>query len=464
MRSIAVRLSSLVIVAGIVMAGIMEFGPTFSVLSSGPDSPAFLFTVAKRYEPLAWVRGADRFSSGANIFLQGANGRRPLIPRFAASADPTVSFDGKSALFAGKQKAEDHWQIWEIALDVTTPGAAPRRVTKCADDCVRPLYLPEDRVVYARRSAGRFVIEAANRASGKTLQLTYGPGNFLPTDVLRDGRILFEAMHPLGTHGAPELYTVYSDGSGVESYRCDHGPARYSGKQAASGDIVFTSSSGLARFTSARAEAVRIPAPAGEYAGDIAETSSGDWLLAWRNGKTPFQLMWWRPGAGALRSAAADSNSNSDVIQPTLVTARAVPNRHPSGLHDWPYANLLCLNAYTSKYKFAAGSLHSVRLYARDSAGTAKLLGTAPVERDGSFFLQVPADQPLQIELLDASGKTLKRQAGWFWMRAGEQRACVGCHAGPETAPENAVPMILLKSTTPADMTGTSTHVSSGGH
>jgi Hydrazine synthase alpha subunit middle domain len=466
MRSIAVRLCSLVIMAGIVMAGIMGFGPTFFVLSSGPDSPAFLFTVAKRYDPLAWVRGADRFSSGANIFLQGANGRRPLIPRFAASADPTVSFDGKSVLFAGKQKAEDHWQIWEVALDVTTPGAAPRRVTKCADDCVRPFYLPEDRVVYARKSAGRFVIETADRASGKTLQLSYGPGNFLPTDVLRDGRILFEATNPLGTHGAPELYTVYSDGSGVESYRCDHGPARYSGKQTTSGDIVFASWHGLARFTSARAEEVRIAAPAGEYAGEIAETSSGDWLLTWRDGKTPFQLMWWRPGAGALRSAAAgsDLNSNSDVIQPTLVAARAVPKRHPSGLHDWTYANLLCLNAYTSKYKFAAGSLHSVRLYARDSAGTAKLLGTAPVERDGSFFLQVPADQPLQIELLDASSKSLKRQTGWFWMRRGEQRACVGCHAGPETAPENAVPMIQLKSTTPADMMGTSTHVSSGGH
>lgn len=460
-RAIAVRLSSLVI-----LAGIIGFGPTFSVLSSGPDSPAFLFTVAKRYEPLAWVRGADRFNSGANIFLQDASGRRPLLPGFAASADPTVSFDGKRVLFAGKQKAGDHWQIWEVALDVTTPAAAPRRVTSCADDCVRPFYLPEDRVVYAKKSAGRFVIEAANRAAGKTVQLTYGPGNFLPTDVLRDGRILFEATYPLETHGTPELYTVYSDGSGVESYRCDHGTARYSGKQAASGDIVFASSPGLARFTSARAEEVRVPAPPGEYAGDIAEAPSGDWLLAWRNGKTPFQLMWWRPGAGALRSAAgeSDSNSNSDVIEPTLVVARTVPKRHPSGLHDWPHANLLCLNAYTSKYKFAAGSIHSVRLYTRDSAGTAKLLGAAPVERDGSFFLQVATDQPLQIELLDSSGKTLKRQAGWFWMRAGEQRACVGCHAGPETAPENAVPMILLKSTTPADMTGTSTNASSGGH
>ena len=165
---------------------------------------------------------------------------------------------------------------------------------------------------------------------------------------------------------------------------------------------------------------------------------------------------------GALRPVVVEPNAN--VIQPTPIVARTAPKRHPSALHDWSYANLLCLNAYTSKYKFAAGSIHSVRLYARDDAGQAKLLGTAPVETDGSFFLQVPADQPLQFELVGGPGKTLKREAGWFWIRRGEQRVCVGCHAGPETAPENAVPMILKKSTTPADMTGATAEHPSGGH
>ena len=88
---------------------------------------------------------------------------------------------------------------------------------------MRPFYLPEDRVVYARRSAGRFVIEVVDLSGGKPLALTYGPANFFPTDVLRDGRILFEAVYPLGGEAIPEIYTVYSDGSGVESYRCDHG-------------------------------------------------------------------------------------------------------------------------------------------------------------------------------------------------------------------------------------------------
>jgi hypothetical protein len=464
-RLITVGLLSLVIIIG--------FAPTSSVLSSGSDSPAFLFTVAKRYEPLAWIRGADRFSSDAIIFLQDASGRHPLIPSFAASADPTVSFDGKSVLFAGKQKTLDRWQIWEVAWDVARhsamTGGAPRRVTSCADDCVRPFYLPDDRLVYAKKTDGRFVIEAADLAEAKTVplivQLTYGPGNFLPTDVLRDGRILFEATYPLGTTGTPELYTVYSDGSGVESYRCDHGRARHSGKQVASGDIVFTSGAGssLARFTSARAQEVPISAPAGEYAGDGAETSSGQWLLAWRpDAKSYFQVKRWNPGDESLLPVVVEQSAN--VIQPTLVVERTVPKRHPSGLHDWLNANLLCLNAYTSKYKFAAGSIHSVRLYTRDSVGTTKLLGSAPVARDGSFFVQVPTEQPLQIELLDGSGKPLKRQAGWFWMRRGEQRGCVGCHAGPETAPENAVPMVLLKSTTPTDMTGVASHSASGGH
>ena len=427
----------------------MQFTKAGAKASADSQPAPFLYTAARHYELMAWMRGGERFPSGATVFLHDSAGEHPLVPDFAASADPSVSFDGQSILFAGKQRAKDPWQIWEIAPD----GGAPRRITAGTQDCVRPLYLPDNRIVYARKSAGRFVIEAVDTAGGKPLALTYGPANFLPTDILRDGRILFEAGYPLGTETTPEIYTVYSDGSGVESYRCDHGKARHQGRQTNSGDIVFTSGTGLARFTSARAQQMPISAPVGEYAGDVAETGSGDWLLSWRpNAKGHFQLMLWSPGAARLRPAV--TQPDADIVQPVLLAAHALPNRHPTGLHDWPNANLLCLNAYTSKYSFPAGSIHAARLYTRDDAGQARLLGTAPVERDGSFFVHVPSDQPLQIELLDSAGKTLKREAGFFWMRHGEQRACVGCHVGPETAPENAVPMILLKSTTPADMTG----------
>jgi len=421
------------------------------------DSPPFLFTAAKSYEPLAWMRGADRFGSGAAIFIHDANGQRAFVPDFAQSADPALSFDGKHVFFAGRAYAGDPWQIWEAAAD----GSGAKPVTTGSEDCIRPFYLPENRVLYARKISGRFVIEAADLASGKTLTLTHIPANVIPSGVLRDGRILFEAGYPLGIGSTPEIYTVYSDGSGVESYRCDHGAPRHAATQAAGGDILFSSPPGIARFTSARAQQVNVSAPAGDYSGGLAETQSAKWLVSWRpTAGTTFRLMLWDQARSELEPALEWHDTH--LIQPTLLSERVVPNRHPSGLHDWPNANLLCLNAYTSKYQFVAGSIHSVRIYTRSAQGNRKLLGAAPVEKDGSFFVQVPTEQPVQIELVDFAGETLKREAGFFWMRRGEQRGCVGCHAGPETAPENAVPMILLKSTTPVDMTGTQT--AAGGH
>jgi Hydrazine synthase alpha subunit middle domain len=420
---------------------------------------SFLYTAASNYLPLAWMHAAERFPSRATIMIHDSRGERALVPHFAASADPAVSFDGQRVLFAGKVKPDDPWQIWEMPLE----GGQPERVISASEDCIRPFYLPENRIVYARRVAGRFVIEAADRSAGTRLALSYVPASTVPTDILRDGRVLFEAGFPLGTDKVPELYTVYSDGSGVESYRCDHGAARYSGKQIASADVVFATQHGVAKFTSALAHQVSLSVPAGEYAGEIEEGALGDWLLSWRHSPNEFfQLMDWTPGSPMLRPVLNKQPFN--VLQPAPVRERIAPNRHPSGLHDWPNANLLCLNAYTSKYQLIAGSIHSVRLYMRDADGQTKLLGTAPVEIDGSFFVHVPTERPLQIELIDKSGKTLKRESGFFWMRRGEQRACVGCHAGPETAPENAVPMILLKSTTPADMTGATAHAPSGGN
>jgi Hydrazine synthase alpha subunit middle domain len=447
---------SRIILAGVLL--LMAIAPGITAVETGSTSLSFLYTATKIYEPLAWLHGAERFPSGAEVFISSESGRHPLLPDFAASADPTVSFDGHKVLFSAKSRKTDPWQIWEVDI----AGGAPRPITSFPEDCIKPFYLPDDRVVYARKIGGRLVIEAKELGSNKTLVLTYFPSSSVPTDVLRDGRILFESAYPTGAGDAPEIYTVYSDGSGVESYRCDHGDARHSARQLASGDTVFATSRKLARFTSARAQELTIAAPAGEYAGDVAETATGDWLLAWRpDTKVPYRLMRWTPGNVELKPLLAEPDIN--VVGPFLIAPRAIPNRHPSGLHDWPNANLLCLNAYTSKSALVPGSIHSVRLFTRDHSGHPKLMGTATVERDGSFFVQVPSEQQLQFELLDTSGKSLHREAGYFWMRRGEQRVCVGCHVGPETSPENAVPQILLKSTTPSDLTGTSA-ASAGGH
>ena len=74
---------------------------------------------------------------------------------------------------------------------------------------------------------------------------------------------------------------------------------------------------------------------------------------------------------------------------------------------------------------------------------------------DGSFFVKAPADKPIRFSLLDEKGAVLRQEHGWFWIRRGEQRICVGCHTGPERGSENRVPAVLLRTTTPVDLTGT---------
>lgn len=412
-----------------------------------------IFTAAPIYNSLAALRGEERFPRGAQLMALRDGHNEPLTPNFAASADASVSFDAKMILFAGKKSAGDPWGIWEVALD----GGTPRRVITASTDLIRPMWMPGGRMVYARRTPEGFALETASLDGQDVLRLTYLPGNFVPDDVLRDGRVLFESGFPLGAGTTPELFLVYADGSGVESVRCDHpepsSGGREHGRQLFSGDVVFTHGKKLGRFTSALAAEAAIAAPTGEYAGDVAELSAGQWLLSVRNpGEKHFALAAWGPGAAATKVLARDAER--DLVEPVVIAPRAIPNRHPSALHDWAYGNLLALDARQSRSEALSGVPLSVRAETLGADGQVVALGTAPVEKDGSFFVQAAGDRPLRFILLDAAGQTLRQEHGWFWVRSGEQRICVGCHTGPERAPENRVPEVLRRTTTPVDLTG----------
>jgi hypothetical protein len=430
------------------------------------DEP-ILVTAAPAYEPLAALKGEERFPNGAKLMLAREGTIEPLAPGFFATADANVSFDATHVLFAGKQNAGDPWQLWELTL----VDRSVREVIAAKTDLIRPLYLPGGRLVYARKTPTGFQLEAASLdglsgPSGDTnaLRLTYAHASAVPVDVLQDGRILFEANYPLGSGSTPELFLVYSDGSGVESYRCDHGPARWGGKQLASGDVIFTHGASMARFTSPLATEVRVAAPlmtsGNQYAGPIAEMASGAWLLSERDGRNGhFKLSVW--GAGQPRLRTVLERDAEDLVEPVLVTPRPMPNRHPSALHDWTTANLLALDSRQSRDGSMNAPIALVKLEAQDILGHPVTLGTSPVEADGSFFVKVPGDKPIRFSLLDKSGNTIRQEHGWFWIRSGEQRICVGCHVGPERAPENQVPAVLLRTTIPVDLSGAA---SSGGH
>jgi hypothetical protein len=58
-----------------------------------------------------------------------------------------------------------------------------------------------------------------------------------------------------------------------------------------------------------------------------------------------------------------------------------------------------------------------------------QILGYAPVEPDGSFKLNVPADVPLALSIIDSEGRAIQTHTNWIQVRPGERRTCDGCHS-----------------------------------
>ncbi len=65
----------------------------------------------------------------------------------------------------------------------------------------------------------------------------------------------------------------------------------------------------------------------------------------------------------------------------------------------------------------------------------ARILGTVPIDADGSAYLKVPADVPVYFQLLDADGMELRRMRSFISFQPGESRGCVGCHETRAEAP-----------------------------
>ena len=74
-----------------------------------------------------------------------------------------------------------------------------------------------------------------------------------------------------------------------------------------------------------------------------------------------------------------------------------------------------------------------------------RVLGTVPVEADGSAFFRVPANTPLSVQPLDADGQALQLMRSWMSAMPGETLSCVGCHDTQNSTPPVAKSLALGK-------------------
>lgn len=69
-----------------------------------------------------------------------------------------------------------------------------------------------------------------------------------------------------------------------------------------------------------------------------------------------------------------------------------------------------------------------------------QVLGTVPVEEDGSAYFRVPARKAVAFEALDEHGRAVQTMYSLTYLQPGEQASCVGCHEHTTSVPPHADP------------------------
>jgi len=64
-----------------------------------------------------------------------------------------------------------------------------------------------------------------------------------------------------------------------------------------------------------------------------------------------------------------------------------------------------------------------------------RILGTVPVDANGSVAFRAPAGVPMQLQLIDKNAMAVMTMRSFIYLHPGETASCVGCHEPKTTAP-----------------------------
>ena len=79
-----------------------------------------------------------------------------------------------------------------------------------------------------------------------------------------------------------------------------------------------------------------------------------------------------------------------------------------------------------------------------------RIIGTVPVEADGSAHFDAPAIRDISFNALDADGRTIRRMGSTLHIMPGEKRSCVGCHEGRMAPPPGRTASIIAAKRAPS--------------
>ena len=403
--------------------------------------------------------------------------------------------DGERLMFT--QSGARNWTVHEMRVDGT--GQRPVTRLPDDVDCYDAAYLPDGRVVFGSSAAFQAVpcwhglkvvtnLYLANADGTGLRRLCYDQDHDLHPAVLPNGQIIYSRWDYTGpAHSFPrQLMVMNPDGTGQRALYGSNSyfpnalyfpraiPGRpgelvciLSGYHGVNrmGQLVIVDpnrgwyeAEGLVQRISGRGDPIRP-----EVKDDLVSADWPKFLHPFPVDENFFLVAAWLDRQSDWSIYLADRFDNLvllrtepgyALLEPVPVRKSATPPKIPDRVDLAASESLVALHDVYSGPGLAGvprGTVKALRVvnYHFGYPGEAgphligrggpwevmRILGTVPVEADGSALFRVPANTPISLQALDAEGKAVQLMRSWYTAMPGEKASCVGCHENPSQAP-----------------------------
>ena len=398
--------------------------------------------------------------------------------------DPQMHYDGGKILFSYRKGGQPYYHLYEINVD----GSGLRQLTDGPFDDVEPCYLPDGGLMFGSSRCDRWVacwytqvviLYRCDADGGNVRMVSSSIVHDNTPWVLPDGRVLYTRWEYVDRSRVRyhHLWTVNPDGTGqmtyygnlnggtvmidakpipgtrkvVASFSPGHGRPEHMGRITVIDPNAGPDARPFARTIRHRGN-LRDPYPLSEEHFLVAAGKNILLLDAQGHTRTLYQLpaadrhlecheprpLRPRPRERAIRPRVTLSQDTGQLIL-TDVTY----GRNMAGVKRGEIKRLLVLEQLSKPANFS-GTMEPTSL-----GGTftlKRILGTVPVEPDGSASFTVPALRSLFFVALDDHDLSVKRMQSFVTVQPGEVTSCAGCHEDRfRTPPPTAELMALTR-------------------
>lgn len=106
------------------------------------------------------------------------------------------------------------------------------------------------------------------------------------------------------------------------------------------------------------------------------------------------------------------------------------------GLPGVPRGTVKELRVFAYEYAYIRAPSNHTAQGIQSGWDLKRLLGTVPVEQDGSVMFKIPANTPISLQPLDSEGRSIQWMRSWLTGMPGETVSCVGCHEDQNQIPK----------------------------